>query len=383
VRARIPFNRPCFAGKEQQFIAEAIERGQISGRGHFSRLCEAFLAEALEAPRVILTTSCTDALEMSALLLRLAPGDEVILPSFTFVSTANAFLLHGARPVFVDVRPDTLNLDEALLESRITSRTRAVVPVHYGGVGCEMDAIVAIARRHGLRIVEDNAHGLFGRYRGRPLGSFGDLATQSFHETKNFICGEGGALVVGDPAYAERAEILCDKGTDRGRFLRGQVDKYTWVDVGSSFAPSDLVAAFLYAQLIERERIQQARQRIWRRYAAGLADWASRQGVRLPHVPPHCEPSYHLFHLILPTRSDRDALIAQLDAEDIMAVSHYEPLHSSTMGRRFARDADECPVTEDSSQRLVRLPFYTEFSEKDQERTIEAVMAFETGRRPA
>jgi dTDP-4-amino-4,6-dideoxygalactose transaminase len=377
---RIPFNRPCFAGKEQQYMAEAIERGQISGRGHFSGLCEQLLAEALGVPRVMLTTSCTDALEMAALLLELAPGDEVILPSFTFVSTANAFVLHGGRPVFVDIRPDTLNLDEALLEAKITERTRAIVPVHYGGVACQMDAIGSIARRHGLRIIEDNAHGLFARYRGRPLGSFGDLATQSFHETKNFTCGEGGALVICDAAYSERAEILRDKGTNRGRFSRGQVDKYTWVDLGSSFLPSDLLAAFLYAQLLERDRIQHVRWSIWHRYAEGLGDWAQPHGVRLPCVPPECEPSYHLFHLILPSHADRDALIAHLDARGIMAVSHYEPLHSSLMGRKFAREADEYPVTEDLSQRLVRLPFYTDLAEEDQERTIAEVLAFRTGR---
>jgi dTDP-4-amino-4,6-dideoxygalactose transaminase len=242
---RIPFNRPCFAGKEQEYIAEAIQRGQISGNGHFTRLCEQLLEEALGAHRVLLTTSCTDALEMAALLLQLSPGDEVILPSFTFVSTANAFVLHGGRPVFVDVRPDTLNLDETLLEAKITPRTRAIVPVHYGGVACEMDAICSIARGHGIRIIEDNAHGLFARYRGRPLGSFGDLATQSFHETKSFTCGEGGALVIGEPGFAERAEVLRDKGTNRGRFLRGKVDKYTWVDVGSSFLHSDLLAELI------------------------------------------------------------------------------------------------------------------------------------------
>jgi dTDP-4-amino-4,6-dideoxygalactose transaminase len=376
----IPFNRPCFAGKEQQFIAEAIARGHVSGRGHFARLCEELLAEALGVPRVLLTTSCTDALEMAALLLRLAPGDEVIMPSFTFVSTANAFVLHGGRPVFVDVRPDTLNLDETLVEARVTSRTRAIVPVHYGGVGCEMEALASIAKRHGLRIVEDNAHGLFGGYRGRPLGGFGDLATQSFHETKNFTCGEGGALVIREPGFAERAEILCDKGTDRGRFARGEVRKYTWVDVGSSFPLSDLLAAFLYAQLLERERIQQVRRSIWLRYEAGLRAWGEASGVRLPHVPAHCDSSYHLFHLIMPSRADRDALIAHLDAAGIMAVSHYEPLHSSAMGRKYAAGPTRCPVTESVSPRLLRLPFYGELSEEDQERIIGEVTAFRTGR---
>ena len=373
---RIPFNRPCFAGKEQAYVAEAIERGQISGNGHFTRLCEQLLAEALAVPRVMLTTSCTDALEMAALLLRLSPGDEVILPSFTFVSTANAFVLHGGRPVFVDIRPDTLNLDEELIEAKLSERTRAIVPVHYGGVACEMDKIGRLAREHGIRIIEDNAHGLFARYRGRPLGSFGDLATQSFHETKNFTCGEGGALVIGDAELNERAEILRDKGTNRGRFSRGQVDKYTWVDLGSSFLPSDLLAAFLYAQLLERERIQHTRRNIWQRYADGLSGWARENDVRLPFVPLDCEQPYHLFYLILPSQADRDALIAHLEAKGIMAVSHYEPLHSSAMGRRFARAGDACPVTGDLSKRLLRLPFYNDLSVADQERVIAETLAF-------
>ena len=373
---RVPFNRPFFAGGEQRHIAEAIRRGQVSGSGHFTRLCEKLLEEALAAPRVILTTSCTSALELAALLLEIEPGDEIILPSFTFVSTANAFVLRGARPAFVDVRGDTLNLDEDLLESRITERTRAIVPVHYGGVACEMDRICAIARAHGVRVIEDNAHGLFGKYRGRPLGSFGHLAAQSFHETKNFTCGEGGALVIQDPALTERAEILRDKGTDRAKFFRGQVEKYTWVDYGSSFALSELLAAFLYAQLTERERIQERRRRIWEKYASALSEWARENDVQLPQVPSECEQSYHLSYLLLPSEEARDGLIDHLKAKGILAVFHYQPLHLSVMGQRYGYTMGDCPVTEDLSKRLVRLPFFNDLSEADQDSVISEVIAY-------
>jgi dTDP-4-amino-4,6-dideoxygalactose transaminase len=328
--------------------------------------------------KALLTTSCTDALEMAALLLGIEPGSEVIVPSFTFVSTVNAFVLRGAVPVFADVRADTLNLDKSGLEALITPRTRAIVPVHYAGVGCEMDAILAVAARHGIRVVEDNAHGLFGRYRGRNLGQLGSLATLSFHETKNINSGEGGALLINDPAFVERAEILREKGTNRSRFFRGQVDKYTWVDVGSSFLPSELVAAFLYAQLEAAERIQAARRAIWHRYAVALGDWAARQGARLPHVPDDCEQSYHMFYMLMPDGSARDALIAHLRAQRITAVFHYLPLHRSEMGLRLGGGSARCPVTEDVSERLVRLPFYTSLTAPDQERVIDAVLGFHT-----
>lgn len=372
----IPFNRPFLAGNERKYLMEAIERGQISGDGHFTRLCERFLEKSIGSPRVMLTTSCTDALELGALLLELAPGDEVVLPSFTFVSTANAFVLRGARPIFVDIRPDTLNLDEKRLEASITPRTRAVIPVHYGGVACEMDAIAAIAERHGVRIIEDNAQGLFGRYRGRPLGSFGDLAAHSFHETKNCSCGEGGALAIRDESLVTRAEVLRDKGTNRARFVRGEVDKYTWVDVGSSFLPSDLLAAFLFAQLEEHGTIQAIRRRIWTRYGDALASWAVENGVDLPAIPPHCDSSHHLFQLILPSESARNGLIAHLRDRGILAVFHYQPLHLSEMGIRFGYRAGEFPVTEDRSRRLVRLPFYNGLGDADQDRVIEAVQSF-------
>jgi dTDP-4-amino-4,6-dideoxygalactose transaminase len=326
--------------------------------------------------KVLLTTSCTHALEMSTLLLGLQPGDEVLMPSFTFVSTANAFALFGARPVFCDIRSDTLNLDEQRIEERITTRTRAIVPVHYAGVGCEMDALVQLAARHGLAIVEDNAHGLFGRYRGQALGSFGCTAALSFHETKNITCGEGGALLINDPRYIERAEIIREKGTDRSKFFRGQIDKYSWVDLGSSYLPSDILAAILFAQLERWQEIQRRRKEIWERYAAGLAAWANSHDVRLPYIPPHCEQAWHMFYLIMPTERSRDELIAFLKQREITSVFHYLPLHLSPMGRRFGGQPGDCPVTESVSGRLLRLPFYGNLSQAQQDRVIEAVVGW-------
>jgi dTDP-4-amino-4,6-dideoxygalactose transaminase len=374
----IPFNRACFAGKEREYIAQAISNGHISGDGAFTRACQELLEREIGAPKVFLTTSCTHALEMAALLLDIRLGDEVILPSFTFVSTANAFVLRGAKPVFVDVRPDTLNIDERLVERAITSRTRAIVAVHYAGVGCEMDALMRISREYGIPLVEDNAHGLFGRYRGRPLGSFGTFATQSFHETKNVTCGEGGALVLNDRTYVERAEILREKGTNRGRFYRGMVDKYTWVSEGSSYLPSDLLAAFLLGQLERQDWIQRQRRTLWSRYNSELRDWAKRSGARLPYVPEHCEQAYHMFYLLMPTAHLRDELISRLRDRNIIAVFHYVPLHRSEMAQRLGCDGAACPNTEDVSERLVRLPFYNDMSESEQQRVIEAVTAFAT-----
>jgi dTDP-4-amino-4,6-dideoxygalactose transaminase len=313
---------------------------------------------------------------MAALLLDIDPGDEVIIPSFTFVSTVNAFVLRGAHPVFADIRPDTLNLDESQLERLITPRTRAIVPVHYAGVGCEMDAILEVAERHGIAVVEDNAHGLFGRYKGRYLGTFGRLATQSFHETKNFTCGEGGALLINDPQYIERAEVIREKGTNRSRFFRGQIDKYTWVDVGSSYLPSDLLAAFLMAQLEARATIQAKRKRIWEDYAANLADWAKKNGVRLPIVPPHCQQPYHMFYMLLPSLESRQALIGHLRSRGILAVFHYLPLHLSDMGMRLGGQEGQCAVTEDVSDSLLRLPFFTSMTRTEQEEVITAVVGF-------
>jgi dTDP-4-amino-4,6-dideoxygalactose transaminase len=376
VNRAIPFNRPCLAGNEYKYIAEAIANGYASGDGAFTRRCHELLEQELQVPKVLLTTSCTHALEMAAILLDCGPGDEVILPSFTFVSTANAFVLRGARVVFADVRPDTMNLDEARLEPLITSRTKVVVPVHYAGVACEMDTICSIARRHRIAVVEDNAHGLFARYRGKFTGTFGRLATQSFHETKNVTCGEGGALIVNDPELVERALIVREKGTNRSQFFRGQVDKYSWVDIGSSYLPSDLLAAFLFAQLEARQEIQKKRQRIWEWYRHHLEAWAVENGVRLPVVPAECEQAYHMFYMVLPTLEFRQSLISHLKAQGILGVFHYVPLHSSEMGRKWAARENHCPVAEDVSVRLLRLPFYNDLTEAEQVSVVDAVTSF-------
>lgn len=373
----IPFNRPCLAGREYEYIAEAIANGHASGDGPFTRRCHELLEKELGVPKALLTTSCTHALEMAAILLDCGPGDEVILPSFTFVSTANAFVLRGAKIVFADIRPDTLNLDESRLEELVTARTKAIVPVHYAGVACEMDAICAIAARYGARIVEDNAHGLLARYKGKYTGTFGALATQSFHETKNVTCGEGGALLVNDPDLVERALIVREKGTNRSQFFRGQIDKYTWVDIGSSYLPSDLLAAFLFAQLEAREQIQKKRQRIWEFYRHHLTEWAAQRGVRLPVIPAHCEQAFHMFYAILPSLEYRQAFIAHLKAQGILSVFHYVPLHQSDMGRKWSARAADCPVTEDLSQRLLRLPFYNDLTEAELARVVSAVTSFE------
>jgi dTDP-4-amino-4,6-dideoxygalactose transaminase len=374
---RIPFNRATLLGNELRYIQEAVERGHLAGDGEFTRRASEILEREVGVKKVFLTTSCTHALEMSALLLDLEPGDEVIVPSFAFVTTVNAYVLRGARPVFVDVRPDTLNLDERLIEERITDRTKAIVPLHYAGVGCEMDAILEIAGRHGLAVIEDNAHGLFGSYRGRKLGTFGALATQSFHETKNLTCGEGGALLVNDESMIERAEILREKGTDRSRFFRGQVDKYSWVDLGSSYLPSEILAAFLFAQLEGQAEIQAARGRLWQRYDEELADWAAEHGVARPVVPEHCEQPFHMYHMLLPSLDVRSRLIEHLKARDVLAVFHYQPLHLSEMGLRLGGAPGQCPVTEDISDRLLRLPLFHGLSAEDQADVIEGVRSFD------
>lgn len=374
--SNIPFNRSAPLGRELEYISNALAIGQIAGDQTFSKKCQQLLERSLGARRALLVTSCTHALEMSALLLNIAPGDEVIVPSFTFVSTANAFALRGARVVFADIRPDTLNLDEKQLPSLITPRTRAILPVHYAGVSCEMDAIMPLAQQHGLAVIEDNAHGLFAKYKGRWLGTFGSLATQSFHETKNITCGEGGALLINDESLVERAEIIREKGTNRSRFFRGQVDKYTWVDLGSSYVMSDVLAAFLYGQLEVWEEIQRRRKQIWDRYFAALTPWAQQNGVRLPIVPAHCEQAYHMFYILLPSLDIRQRLIAHLKAQGILSVFHYLPLHLSEYGKRWDGKAGDCPVTEDVSDRLLRLPFFNVLDEAAQMRVIEAVSAF-------
>jgi dTDP-4-amino-4,6-dideoxygalactose transaminase len=372
----IPFNRFCPIGTEFGYVQQAIDQLHVSGDGPFTKKCHQILSQWLSTPSVMLTTSCTHALEMAALLLEVQPGDEVIIPSFTFVSTANAFVLRGARPVFADIRPDTLNLDENLVEQLISPKTKAIVPVHYAGVGCQMEPIIEAARRNGVKVIEDNAQGLLGRYRGKHLGTFGAMSTLSFHETKNFTCGEGGALVINDPVYVERAEIIREKGTNRSRFFRGQVDKYTWVDVGSSYLPSDILAAFLYAQLEAREQVQASRRRIWTYYEAQLKQWADDRGIGLPLVPPECEQSFHMFYLLMPNLEQRQALIAHLKTKNILSVFHYLPLHLSEMGRRFGGKAGDCPITESVSDRLVRLPFYNSLSEADQAFIVQTIKSF-------
>lgn len=370
---KIPFNRPCTAGLELQYVQQSIASGHISGGGPFAQLCQQLIEQEIPGTRALLTTSCTDALEMIALLLEVGPGDEVIIPSFTFVSTANAFALRGARPVFADIRSDTLNLDPAQVERLVSPQTKAIVAVHYAGVGCDMDGITAIAEEHGIRVVEDNAHGFLGRYKDRPLGSFGCMATLSFHETKNINCGEGGALLVNDAAYVERAEIVREKGTNRSQFFRGQVDKYTWVSLGSSHVPADVIAAYLYGQLEARSSIQAKRKAVWDFYQTNLRSWADMNGVSLPYVPGHCMQPYHMFYLLMPTLEVRRRLIEHLRELGIMAVFHYIPLHSSPMGQSYGGFAGQCPVTEDISARLVRLPFYNDLGEEDLDRIIGSV----------
>jgi dTDP-4-amino-4,6-dideoxygalactose transaminase len=373
---RIPFNRPCLEGREQSYIAEAVAQGHISGDGLFTKKCQVFLEKEIGARKALLTTSCTHALEMCALLLDLKPGDEVIFPPFTFSSTVNAFVLRGAKPVFVDIREDTLNLNERLLEEKITARTRAIVPVHYAGVSCEMDAICRIAQRHGIPVIEDNAHGLFGKYRGKFLGTFGCLATQSFHETKNFTCGEGGALIINDPKFIERAEIIREKGTNRSRFFRGEIDKYSWVDLGSSYLPSDILAAFLFAQFEAHEKIQSRRCIVWNFYFSHLKDWAQKHRIRLPIVPQHCEQACHMFYILLSSPQERSALIEHLKRAGIYAVFHYLPLHLSEMGKKFGGKSGDYPVTEYVSDRLLRLPFYFSLTDMEQAEVIDSVRDF-------
>ena len=373
---KIDFNKPVMVGNEMEYIRQAYERSHVSGDGYFTRQAQDVLEKVLGVPKAILTTSCTHALEMSALLLGIQPGDEVIFPSFTFVSTVNAFVLRGARPVFVDIRPDTLNLDENLIERQITPRTRAVVPVHYAGVGCEMDSIMDIAARHHLPVVEDNAHGLFAKYKGKFLGTFGAMATQSFHETKNISCGEGGAILINDMDYYERAEIIREKGTNRSRFFRGVIDKYTWVDVGSSYLPSDILAAILFAQLENWQKIQSKRQDIWDYYHLHLQAWAQGNGIQLPTIPAYCDQAYHMYFLVLPSLETRQSLMAHLKEKGIISVFHYQPLHLSDMGRGFGGREGDCPVTERMGDCLLRLPFHFSLTHDDQDKVISALYEF-------
>ena len=372
----IPFNRPALVPNELENIQDVLLKGHLSGDGEYTKKCNALLEQITGAQKVLLTTNCTHALEMTAILLDIHPGDEVIIPSFTFVSTVNAFVLRGAKPVFADIRPDTLNLDETKFEKLITSKTKAVVPVHYAGVGCEMDTILPIAQKHNLKVVEDNAHGLFGKYRGKNLGTFGDLATQSFHETKNISCGEGGAVLINSAELNDRAEIIREKGTNRSRFFRGQIDKYSWVDIGSSYLPSEVLAAILYTQLEARESIQQKRSHIWHSYAKSLADWAQRHEVRYPIVPDYCEQPYHMFYMLMPSLEVRTRFISFMKSKSVLCVFHYLPLHLSDMGIGFGGKPGDCPVTEDISDRLVRLPMFYNLEQKDLEYVIEQILSF-------
>jgi dTDP-4-amino-4,6-dideoxygalactose transaminase len=351
----IPFNKPYLTGREFAYIQEAVQAAQLAGNGRFTRLCHAWLERELGVPRVLLTQSCTAALEMAALLADIRPGDEVILPSFTFVSTANAFVLRGATPVFVDIRPDTLNIDERLIEAAITPRTKAIVAVHYAGVACEMEAILDIGRRHELLVVEDAAQALGSTWHGRPLGTFGQLGTLSFHETKNVIAGEGGALIINDPRLIERAEILWEKGTNRTRFFRGEISKYTWVDLGSSYLPSEVTAAFLYAQLEHAQDITAGRRALWRMYDDQCT---AVRFVQRPVVPDGCVHNAHLFYVLLPAEVDRSEVLAMLNARGVNAVFHYVPLHSAPAGLRFGRTGSAMTVTNDRSSRLIRLPLW-------------------------
>lgn len=373
---RIPFNRVAPIGGEIEYMHAALAGAHISGAGPFTRACEELLERELGVRKALLTTSCTHALEMTALLLDIRPGDEVILPSFTFVSTANAFVLRGATPVFVDVRDDTLNIDERLIARAVTDRTKAIVVVHYAGVACEMDAIRTLADQRGIPIVEDNAHGLFGSYRGRWLGTFGSMTALSFHETKNFSCGEGGALLLNDESLIERAEILREKGTNRSRFFRGEVDKYSWVDLGSSYVPSDLLAAFLLGQLEKRQEIQRLRRDVFERYHSALATWARQHGVRTLSAGAECEHSYHMYYVRLLNARVRRQFIDALRAVGALAVSHYVPLHLSPVGLRHGYEPGDLPVTEAVSDEIVRLPFYTTLSPHDQEAVTDTIQRF-------
>lgn len=366
----IPFNKPFTIGPELEYITDAVARGHLSGDGHYTKLCHRWLEEKLGVKRALLTHSCTAALEMAAILCDIQPGDEVIMPSYTFVSTANAFVLRGGVPVFVDIRPDTLNLDEKLITAAITPKTRAIVPVHYAGVACEMDAIMAIARRHNLLVVEDAAQAVLADYKGRRPGAIGDLGCLSFHETKNVISGEGGALLINNPDLIERAEIIREKGTNRSKFFRGEVDKYTWVDIGSSFLPSELIGAFLWAQLERAEEIIARRRQLCAIYREALGDLASAGLITLPAPEPAgTAGNGHMFYLLTRDAASRSALLAHLKAAGVHAVFHYVPLHASPAGRRFGRAAGALPVTENLADRLVRLPLFYNLGD-DEARTI-------------
>lgn len=370
---KIPFNSAGILGNELVYIAKAINEKSISGNGRFTELCSAYLMDLLKSPAAFLTPSCTAALEMAAILCDLQPGDEVIMPSYTFTSTANAVVLRGAVPVFVDIRPDTLNIDETLIENAITARSKAIMVVHYAGVGCEMDAILAIARKHNLVVIEDAAQAMYADFRGKPLGSFGELATFSFHETKNIVSGEGGALIVNDPGMIDRAEIVWEKGTDRVKFKRGMVNKYNWVDIGSSFLPSEIIAAFLCAQFENGQEATQSRLALWKGYQRGLEPMERAGRLQIPHPPEYCKHNGHIFYILAPDARLREIWVDDLARTGIGAVIHYVPLHSAPAGRKFARAHGNLTVTDDVSSRLIRLPLHLGMTQAHLNRVIERI----------
>ena len=372
----IPFNKPPYIGKESEYVLDAVNKGHISGDGEYTKKCAKELEELSGTKRALLTTSCTHATEMAALLADIKPGDEVIMPSYTFVSTADAFVLRGATPVFVDIRPDTMNIDETLIEDAITSKTKAIVPVHYAGVGCEMDTIMDIARRHNLTVIEDAAQAIASTYKGKALGTFGDFGCYSFHETKNISMGEGGALLIQNEDLVEPAEIIREKGTNRAKFFRGQIDKYTWVNYGSSYLPSDMNAAYLWAQLENIDTIQKKRISVWNRYKEGLSELEKKEYIEFGVIPDECTNNAHMFYIKVSDLETRTELISYLKEKGIMAVFHYVPLHSAPAGRKFGRFNGEDRYTTKESERLIRLPLFYSISDEEVEYTIEMLLKY-------
>lgn len=377
---KVPFNRPAVAGNELEYIQEAIKRGQLSGDGYFTKECHRWLEKEVGCKKALLTHSCTAALEMAAILADIQPGDEVIMPSYTFVSTANAFVLRGGIPVFVDIRPDTMNIDEYLIETAITEKTRAIIPVHYAGVSCEMDTIMQLAKKYNLLVIEDAAQGIMSKYKGRPLGSMGHMAAFSFHETKNISCGEGGALLINDSLYIDRAEIIREKGTNRSKFFRGEVDKYTWVDIGSSYLPGEMNAAFLYAQMENASKITDRRLQIWDLYFKGLEPLAVENSVELPFIPDYCVHNAHMFYIKVKNQVERASLIKYLKAHKVNSVFHYIPLHSSEKGRSYLFKAGEKDYTNRESERLLRLPLYYDLGKEKAEKVVKLIFEYFAGK---